>query len=61
MIGVKYILFTYMRKQIHGFGTKCKASLSLVLLDVIEITRTYGSLILIFSPPPPPKPKLIVL
>ncbi len=36
MLGVKYILFTYTRKQIHGFGTKCKPSLFLSLLETLN-------------------------
>jgi hypothetical protein len=33
MLGVKYILIAYMKKQIHGFGMKRKASLSFILLE----------------------------
>jgi hypothetical protein len=36
MLGVKYILLTYMRKKIHGFGTKCKPSLFLILLETLN-------------------------
>jgi hypothetical protein len=36
MLGMKYIFFTYMRKQIHGFGTKCKASLFFILLETLN-------------------------
>jgi hypothetical protein len=36
MLGVKYALFTYMRKQVHGFGTKYKPSLFLILLETLN-------------------------
>jgi hypothetical protein len=36
MVGVKYILFTYMRKEVHGFGTKCKPSLFFILLEALN-------------------------